>query len=362
MSPRSVHLVGSLPFADEETAMRTALEILDGRLRSLPDGEIGERSATSPRGSRSDWVRGAQQRAIESGGMEVRAGGETMTPGAPVDPDQPDPYAQLGELDVRPTVPPWELAQRLDFAYLEWFDKSYPVFRRLREELGTDGLVFQLGVATPIALATGTIGPKRMMPYLGAFTARLAYEVNEAVAHAGDDVVVQLEVPIEVGMYQQLPRPLKRLPLLTLRRLVSKFDPRTRVGVHVCLGDFHHTALIKLDVAGLLVPFVNDLLALWPRDRRLEFVHLPLAEGKVPPRVGDPRFAQLAQLRLPLGTRPIMGFVHEGLSLDEHRAILADLEAMAGHPLDVASSCGLGRRDETTARQLLELSAALADS
>jgi hypothetical protein len=43
MSEREAHLVGSLPGPTAAAAMSTALQILGPHLRSLPDGETGER-------------------------------------------------------------------------------------------------------------------------------------------------------------------------------------------------------------------------------------------------------------------------------------------------------------------------------
>ena|SRR6266568_9635038 len=41
--PRSAHLVGSIPAPDAEAAMSMALERLGPLLRTLPDGETGDR-------------------------------------------------------------------------------------------------------------------------------------------------------------------------------------------------------------------------------------------------------------------------------------------------------------------------------
>ncbi len=56
---------------------------------------------------------------------------------------------------------------------------------------------------------------------------------------------------------------------------------------------------------------------------------------------------------------PIAGFAHEDQSLDEQRHVLATIEKLLGRPVDVASSCGLGRREATAARRTLERTAEL---
>lgn len=53
---RSAFLVGSLPFEDETNCMRIALDTLGPMLFSLPDGEVGTKSAQFPHGNRIAWV------------------------------------------------------------------------------------------------------------------------------------------------------------------------------------------------------------------------------------------------------------------------------------------------------------------
>lgn len=55
----------------------------------------------------------------------------------------------------------------------------------------------------------------------------------------------------------------------------------------------------------------------------------------------------------------VAGFVHESLPLDAQRQLLAHLSARTGRPIDVATSCGLGRRDRTHADAAMEATAAL---
>ena len=54
------------------------------------------------------------------------------------------------------------------------------------------------------------------------------------------------------------------------------------------------------------------------------------------------------------------GFVHDKLDDDGHDELMASLDDLLGHPVDVASSCGLGRRDRTTADVLMRQTARLA--
>lgn len=62
MTKRGSLLIGSLPFEDEETCMRRALDALGSSLWTLPDGEIGDKTPQFPRGNRIAWVMYAVER------------------------------------------------------------------------------------------------------------------------------------------------------------------------------------------------------------------------------------------------------------------------------------------------------------
>lgn len=92
----------------------------------------------------------------------------------------------------------------------------------------------------------------------------------------------------------------------------------------------------------------------------LAYVHFPLAEAAEPPPM-DPAFcAPLRDLVLPSGVRFVAGFVHESLDDDALRELQAIVERVRGGPVDVASSCGLGRRPPDVADRLIRAAASLA--
>jgi hypothetical protein len=65
--------------------------------------------------------------------------------------------------------------------------------------------------------------------------------------------------------------------------------------------------------------------------------------------------------RWPARTRFVAGVVHEALSVDDNRRVLDAVEAARRAVVDASSSCGLGRRTEATATQLLERTAQRCD-
>jgi hypothetical protein len=355
MAKRHALLVGSLPYGDEEAAMRKALDALGDQLFSLPDGEIGIKDDVYKKGRRIGWVQTAIQRNVDSGLFDV------------VKDVQRDEatglFRDYTDLFVlRPRHKPGTLTAHLNFGYLEFFRRSYPTFRRLREQPRRSDLVFQVGVPTGLAIGLLSMRPLQALRYRRAFDERLATEVNKIVKVAGDDVIIQLEIPIEMGLAQRLPSFLMRLPVGMIVSLVNRIDARARLGVHMCLGDLHNKALVKLDMEGLIVRFANRLTASWPSGRRLEYVHVPLAEGEVAPPTDPAAYAPLQRIRLPDGTRLVAGFVHEKLTLDEHTRILEAIEAARGGSVAVACSCGMGRRTPEVADRLLELTRRVAEA
>lgn len=170
-------LVGSMPFENETEAMRRALEILDGRLISLPDGEIGEKTDEFPRRTRAAWVMVAINRLAEDPEHWQTLTEEKRTEaGFPVD------YESTRKLKAK--LSPRRMTEHLRFGYDEFFKRSYPEFLKLRRERDLPELRFQMGVPTGLGIAFTAMRPLDALRYTSAFNARIAAEVNEAVVHA----------------------------------------------------------------------------------------------------------------------------------------------------------------------------------
>ena len=357
MAHRNVLLVGSLPFDNEQEAMQIALDVLGDNLVSCPDGEIGVKTPENPRGLRSDWAATAMRNIAANPAFEVVKGAEFINRSTL---ESENPYAQRGRLQLRAKVPPGEMAAHLNFGYLDYFRESYPIFKKLREQANKPGIKFQVGVPTGFVITMGPLGPLAGLRYRKAFEERLATEVNQIVREAGDDVIIQIEVPIEMKMATLLPRFLWGIPLAMITGLVKRLDPAAQIGVHLCLGDSGHRALTHLAMTGLLVPFSNRLVAAWPRTHKLVYMHYPFAEANVAPPTDPAIYAPLNQIKLPEGVRFIAGFIHEKLDDDGHRKVLKAIEQAVGHPVEIACSCGMGRRPREEAERLLGVTKAVA--
>jgi hypothetical protein len=253
-----------------------------------------------------------------------------------------------------PLRTPAHIASTLRFGYDDWVRRSYRTFQRLRAAARLS-LPFQLGVPTGSALGFAFSRPWDALRFIGAFNTVIAREVNAARVATGADLIVQIEVPPEVFAAHALPTPFMGLALRPILDLLLKLEPGARIGVHLCLGDFHNQALVHPRSPERMVRFVNRLVASWPAQHKLEYVHVPLAEGERAPPLDPHWYEPLRTVRLPPATRFVAGFVHEKLALRDARRLVRVLDAaVGGAPVDIAASCGLGRRTPEAASIVLD--------
>jgi len=355
MTERHVLLVGSMPFENEEAAMTRALDLTEGRLlAALPDGEIGEKSERYPKGNRAAWVQAIIDVCEQdASSWEVISRGERGADGFPTG------YETGPQL--RPRHPPRRMDRHLDFRWVDYFQSSYPIFKRLEKERDLDGLRFQVGLPTGIGMTFGMMSPPNALRYAGAFSRRMAWEANRILDLSPDrDLLFQLEVPGELALAHKLPKALSGLASRSVIGLLEQVRPEVPFGVHLCFGDLNNEALIDAKTLDKAVAFANGLLDRWPVSHRLAYVHFPLAEAAQPPPMDEAYYAPLGDLVLPKGVRFVAGFVHEELDDGELRRLLEIVERVRGESVDVASSCGLGRRPPDVADKLIRAATALA--
>jgi len=249
------------------------------------------------------------------------------------------------------------------------FRGSWPSFAVLREQHERPDLRFQVGIVAPIDIALYGFGDAAFADpsILEAYQQATAREMETIHAEAGDDVVFQLETVVALvaiaqaddGAQEGVAGQMAATMLDTARRAPEG----ARFGVHLCLGDFHHTAYGGMRDVRPLVLLANALAAGWPEGRVLEYVHAPFAAAKEPPIPDEAFYAPLRDLALPEDVRFIAGFLHESLDTDAHRELLARIERLTGREVDVAAACGLGRRDsDEEAFDQMREAAALLDA
>lgn len=352
MASRFAHLVGSTPFADADEAIDVAIDRLGGHLKSIPDGETGDRR---------NWIIHIIEALRAHPDLEIAREGDWTD------------YNRTPVFRVRRGHS--FTADGLDLQHVAPFADAYPIFARRRDAAvaagvpGAGELAFQVGIPGDFDMALFVFGPTGPFRHRRPFVEATLAEIRRISELAGRDaagrpgVVFQLEIPAELVFVARFPGPLQPLVARWLggrvAGLAAQSPAGTRFGIHLCVGDMNHRALARLRDVTPLVRLANAIARAWPEGRSLEFVHAPFAAAVLPPPSptveGGARFyAPLAALRLPTTTRFIAGFVHETPSLGEQRETLALVESLVGRRVDVATACGLGRRDRDAALATIE--------
>lgn len=254
--------------------------------------------------------------------------------------------------------------------YLLAFQRSFESFKVLRERFGRPDLKFQVGIPAPLDLALFSFGEAAFSDpsLIEACTAATAREINAIAAIGGDDVVFQLETVAGLLTVAQAPSDQQSAAVErsagTLLDLVSRMPAGTHVGFHLCLGDFNHESMGNMSDVTPVVLVANALAAGWPDSYFLDYIHGPFAAASDPPVADESFYEPLRDLQLPDDVRFIAGFLHEKLDHDAHRELLERIERLAGREVDIAASCGLGRRDtpEEAFEQMRETKDLIEDS
>ena len=343
---RRTHLVGAWPGRGPEHAMDQALSRLAPYLDRLSDGETGDRHL---------WCTPIIEKLRANPDVELIRDGDWSD------------YQNVAQWRVRDghTLDPANV--RMHYALA--FHNSYPSFRVLREMHGRPDLRFQVGIVAPIDDAIYAFGEAAFADpsILEAFQVATVRDIAEIHAEAGDDVVFQIETVVALVAIAQADDAAQAAVAAqmaeTMIDTVRRSPVGARFGIHLCLGDFHHTAYGAMRDVRPLVLLANAIAAGFPDDRVLEYVHAPFAAAKEPPIEDEAFYEPLRDLDLPEDTRFIAGFLHESLDTEAHRELLARIERLAGREVDVAAACGLGRRDsdEEAFEQMRETAALLGE-
>ncbi|MTK44028.1 hypothetical protein [Nocardia seriolae] len=213
------------------------------------------------------------------------------------------------------------------------------------------GLRLQVGIPTPfvigfIAFEARMLRWRRGFPYYRPIvdaTVREIVRIHEALR---DNVVFQLELAAETLLCAGTPAVLRQGPATAagraIARLVARAPYDSHFGVHLCYGSLDDKPVVAPRSTAPVVALANAIARYWPAGRHLDFVHLPIGDGKQAP-VRPRYYAPLARLELPGATRVVAGLAHSTQPLAQARQALAVAESAYGGQLDVAAPCGLGR-------------------
>lgn len=326
---RKTHLVGAWPAYSAPHAMELAFDKLGDHLLRLSDGEVGERSqwVTKP----IEWSRVNPDLELTTDGNYTGYQDGTkfsIKEGRTFNPDN----ITLG----------WETA----------FKENYPAFKVIRERFNKPEVAFQVGIPAPIDMAVDVFGfaeAQQDHSLAEAYRVATIREITNIHKAAGDDVIFQIETVVGLVAIAMSPDDKKAETAEqiagTFAALASGCPKGTRFGAHLCLGDFHHKALATMNDATPLVLLANAVAKAWPKDQPLEYIHGPFAAADKPGSLDESWYAPLKDLDVPKDIRFVAGFIHEDVSLDDQKKILAWIDEFSGREVDVAAACGLGRRD-----------------
>ena len=296
---RRVHLVGTIPAEDARAALGLVNQTVGANTVDwLPDGETGRRQ---------NWI----GRIIES----LR--------------DHPDlTVVKDGDWSDYESTPGFKVKRghtfdHVELDYFHHFEESWPVFQEIRSEIGRPDLAFQVGIPGPIDIAFAAFGfnPVLGFRHSGPFEDATVDDITRIHNAAGDEVVFQMEIPIEVEIANRVPAPVRKLGVGWLARrilrLIERAPSGTRWGFHLCVGDMNNKSFSQLRDATTLAVLTDALIDRFPEGRKLDFVHLPLAHGSEPPTLNEAFYAPLSRMSVPPDIRLIAGFAHESQSLED---------------------------------------------
>ena len=320
-APVGAHLVGGLFAPDAERAMRVAAGILGRHLYAVVDGETGERS---------QWVRWQLDRLTAVGGIELA--GTHVNPNA-----QDEVYYENPSLAIGAGVE--RLPDRV-LGYADAAEASYPIFCRLRDEGAiAPGVKFQVSVPTPYATVVAWVRDEDQVRFLPIYANAIASEVQAIAEIVGEDLLLQYDVAVEVGV---LTGAMEAAGVLSQEDVVvaslvdvfKRSPAGVEQGIHLCYGDYmnrHFAVPRDLSLCVQLANAVADAIS---------FAHMPVdRETGRAPAYFEP-LKDLAPTRLALG---VIDYDGDDERVDQ--LIEAAYVGSGGRDFAVATECGMARID-----------------
>lgn len=344
-APRPTLLVGSVPLANAEEVLSVAGALLGNTLRSIPDGETGERI---------HWFMW-QRQVMEDASFLSRTRQSSEDPSTVTEQVGLDRYQVRGELSG---------ARFGKLGYADAAIASYKTFARLRDGGKIPpGVRFQVSLPTPLAPMTVMIESKDYEKVEPLYEQAMREEI-EAICRVipANELAIQWDVANEIGILEGIPMVPDREILFPdpnsdmLRRLlkVASWVPNdVALGFHFCYGDYEHKHYMEPKNTRVMVDLANAIFR--KISRKVDWIHMPVPKE----RDDDAYFGPLADLDLPAGTQLYLGLVHytDGLEGGKRRIATAQRHVPA---FGVATECGLGRRPPQTIPDVMKLTAALA--
>ncbi|MFF3224100.1 hypothetical protein ACFYV7_15010 [Nocardia suismassiliense] len=222
------------------------------------------------------------------------------------------------------------------------------------------------GDGLPIGQALSHLGAlATALRHVPVFTQAIFQEITTLTRKHGSLITWQVESPVALLSLVKATE-LHAAPLLAAmvaRQLAAVFTGLHRLGaassLHLCYGDYRHTALLQPRSLGPAVALLNPLARQLRRDGTpLPKVHIPCAYGAEPAPL-DPRFYTPLR-RLDPGWTLIAGVVCPASVVDSMISLRLFERAANWSAHAVATACGLGRCAIAGAEQAADATAATA--
>ena len=322
---RKIHLVGSAPFGTAEEMFRTAAAHLGTNLKRLPDGEVGERDS---------WIKWQHARIGRSPQFRLA--------------DVVPVYVPAPPYELVDGATPAEAIELPDLGYAGAAIDSFEIFRELTEEgVIPRGTRFQVGLPTPLSVASAYIVPASRDPFEAAYTRALGEELERILdAIPAAMLAIQWEAAVEFALLEglfpgHLGDDMAGAIAQRLAGLVDLVPAGVEAGIHLCYGDSGHRHFCEPADTGHLVAVANGVSA---RTRRsIDWIHMPVPKE----RDDEAYFAPLADLRLTPGCELYLGLVHTTGGIAGTRRRIAAAERVVPD-FGIATECGFGRRPPDT--------------
>ncbi len=304
---------------------RTAAAHLGANLKRLPDGEVGERDS---------WIKWQHARIGRSPQFRLS--------------DVVPVYVPAPPYELVDGATPAEAIELPDLGYAGAAIDSFETFGKLTEEgVIPRGTRFQVGLPTPLSVASAYIVPASRDAFEGAYTSALGGELERILAAVpAAKLAIQWEAAVEFALLEGLfPSHLgDDMAGAIAKRLAGLIDlvpAGVEAGIHLCYGDSGHRHFCEPADTGHLVAVANGVSA---RTRRsIDWIHMPVPKE----RDDEAYFAPLADLRLTPGCELYLGLVHTTGGIAGTRRRIAAAERVV-RDFGIATECGFGRRPPDT--------------
>ena len=339
----AVHMIGSLPVADAETAFRTIGGVLGSHMHCLPDGETGRRRR---------WISFINDQLKAHPELEI----DPTVPAFQFTQWDGKVVYEVERRRIRAGVDPASLA--FATGYADDAIGNYRIFAGLKTEGAVPAAAkYQICMATPLAIAYNFISPNAYDDFVPAYTAHLRAEfgrISDALPHG--EIAYQWDVCPEVLMWEGYYGPGDRRGQIldSLGAIGDMVPGDIDLGYHLCYGSPQDEHMVQPSDLGVCVEMANGISGAVARPVR--FIHMPVPRDR-----GDEAFFRpLAGLDLRAGTALYLGLVHEGDPEGNARKLARarKFATVSG----IAAECGLGRGDPEALADLLEQHRLLAEA